>query len=89
MVPVRIEGAPSSDSLVEESSAAVCGTAVLKQSTPLIASDNILVTIQTRDGLNIRKSDPCADMEPDEMRSYVRFLLWKLGEKQEQMNCIL
>ncbi|EXZ64983.1 hypothetical protein M107_0774 [Bacteroides fragilis str. 3725 D9(v)] len=57
MVPVRIEGAPSSDSLVEESSAAVCGTAVLKQSTPLIASDNILVTIQTRDGLNIRKSN--------------------------------
>ena len=57
MVPVRIEGAPSSDSLVEESSAAVCGTPVLKQSTPLIASDNILVTIQTRDGLNIRKSN--------------------------------
>ena len=57
MVPVQIEGAPSSDSLVEESSAAVCGTAVLKQSTPLVALDNILVTIQTRDSLNIRKSN--------------------------------
>lgn len=34
-------------------------------------------------------TDPCADMEPDEMRRYVRFLLQQLEEKQEQMNRVL
>lgn len=34
-------------------------------------------------------TDPCADMEPDEMRRYVRFLLGQLEEKQEQMNRVL
>ncbi|WMI94160.1 hypothetical protein BFGS084_01572 [Bacteroides fragilis] len=28
--------------------------------------------------------DPCADMEPDEMRRYVRFLLGQLEEKQNR-----
>ena len=34
-------------------------------------------------------TDPCAAMEPDEMRRYVRFLLGQLEEKQEQMNRVL
>ena len=57
IVPVQIEGGPSSDSLMEESPAPVCGTTVLKQATPPVGSGNILVAIQTRDGLNIRKSN--------------------------------
>ncbi|MCS2660611.1 MULTISPECIES: IS66 family transposase [Bacteroides] len=44
-----------------------------------------------RQELNASSSftDPCADMEPDEMRRYVRFLLGQLEEKQEQMNRVL
>ena len=34
-------------------------------------------------------TDPCADMEVDEKRGYVRFLLEQLEEKQEQMNRVL
>ncbi len=34
-------------------------------------------------------TDPCADMEPDEMRRYVRFLLGQLAEKEKQMNRVL
>lgn len=34
-------------------------------------------------------TDLCANMEPDEMRRYVRFLLGQLEEKQEQMNRVL
>lgn len=33
--------------------------------------------------------DPCADMEPDEMRRYIHFLLDQLEEKQIQMNRVL
>ena len=29
---------------------------------------------------------PCADMEPDEMRYYIYFLLAQLGEKWEQLT---
>lgn len=29
---------------------------------------------------------PCADMEPDEMRYYICFLLAQLGEKWEQVT---
>lgn len=57
IVPVQIEGAPSSDSLVAESSVPVYGEPFLKQATSRLVSGNILVTIQTRDGLNIRKSN--------------------------------
>lgn len=57
IVPVRIEGVPSSGSPVEESPVPVCGEPVLKQATSGLGSGNILVTIQTRDGLNIRKSN--------------------------------
>lgn len=57
IVPVQIEGVPSSDSLMEESSAPVSGESVPKQATPGMTSGNILVTIQTRDGLNIRKGN--------------------------------
>ena len=57
IVPVQIEGVPSSDSLVEACPAPVCDDAVLKQVPPRIISGNILVTIQTRDGLNIRKGN--------------------------------
>lgn len=39
--------------------------------------------------LSSASTDPCGDMEPDEMRRYVRFLLCQLEEKQEQMNCVL
>lgn len=57
IVPVQIEGAPSCASLVEESPAPFCVDSVLKQTTPLMLPGNILVTIQTRDGLNIRKGN--------------------------------
>lgn len=57
IVPVQIEGVPFSNSLVEESSAPICGEAVQKRTTSRLASGNIVVTIQTRDGLNIRKSN--------------------------------
>lgn len=57
IVPVQVEGVPSSDSLMEASGASVCGESVLNQCTPRMVSGNILVTIQTRDGLNIRKSN--------------------------------
>lgn len=57
IVPVQIEGVPSSESLLDESPTPVCGDVVLKQAPPRIISGNILVTIQTRDGLNIRKGN--------------------------------
>lgn len=34
-------------------------------------------------------TDPCTDMEPDEMRRYVRFILGQLEDKQKQMNRVL
>lgn len=57
IVPVQIEGAPSSDSLVETSPVAVCGESVLKPATVPVLPGNILVTIQISDGLNIRKGN--------------------------------
>ena len=52
--PVQIVGVFSSDSPVEESGAPVCVDSAFTQSNPRIKSGNIMVTIQTRDGLNIR-----------------------------------
>lgn len=57
IVPVQIEGVPSSDSSVEESSAPFCAESALPPTNPRMNPGNILVTIQTRDGLNIRKSN--------------------------------
>lgn len=58
IVPVQIEGVPCSDSPVEKSSSSVCAAeSAVTQTTPRMNSGNILVTIQTRDGLNIRKSN--------------------------------
>ena len=57
IVPVQIEGVPSSDSALEESPVLVCAESALIQSNLGMNSGNILVTIQTRDGLNIRKSN--------------------------------
>lgn len=58
IVPVQIEDAPSSDSLVEASPPiAACGESVLKPATVPVLPGNILVTIQTRDGLNILKGN--------------------------------
>lgn len=51
------QGVPFPDSLVEESPVPVCGEPVLKQATYRIVSGNFLGTIQTRDGLNIRKGN--------------------------------
>ena len=34
-------------------------------------------------------TDPCTDMELDEMRHYVRFILGQLEDKQKQMNRVL
>lgn len=53
----KTEGEPSSDSLMKASPAPVCGEVVLKQSTSRMASVHILVTIQTCDSLDIRKSN--------------------------------
>ena len=53
IVPVQIEVIPSSDSAMEEILASVCVESALMQ----INSGNILVTIQTRNGLNIRKGN--------------------------------
>lgn len=50
-------GVPSSDSVLEESPALVCAESALIQSNLGMNSGNILVTIQTRDGLNIRKDN--------------------------------
>ena len=57
IVPVQIEVIPSSDSALEESLASVCVESALIQSNLEINSGNILVTIQTRNGLNIRKGN--------------------------------
>ncbi len=57
IVPVQIEGSPSSDSPVAKSSASVCSEPALTQTNPRMNSGNIFVTIQTLDGLNIRKSN--------------------------------
>ena len=57
IVPVQIERVPSSDSALEESPVLVCAESALIQSNLGMNSGNILVTIQTRDGLNIRKSN--------------------------------
>jgi len=55
IVPVQIEGSPSSDSPVAKSSASVCSESALTQTNPRMNSGNIFVTIQTLDCLNIRK----------------------------------
>ena len=57
IVPVQIEGIPSSASPMEESSAPVCAESGLIQPNPRMNPGNILVTIQICDGLNIRKSN--------------------------------
>ena len=57
IVPVQIEGIPSSASPMEESSAPVCAESGLIQTNPRMNPGNILVTIQTRNGLNIRKGN--------------------------------
>ena len=57
IVPIQIVGAPSSDSCVEESSSPVSGEPVLAQAHPRLTSGNIVVTIQTRNGLTIRKNN--------------------------------
>lgn len=57
IVPVQIEGIPSSASPMEESSAPVCAESGLIQTNPRMNPGNILVTIQICDGLNIRKSN--------------------------------
>ena len=55
IVPVQIEVIPSSDSALEAFLASVCVESALMQSNLEINSGNILVTIQTRNGLNISK----------------------------------
>ena len=57
IVPVQIEVIPSSDSALEAFLASVCVESALMQSNLEINSGNILVTIQTRNGLNIRKGN--------------------------------
>jgi len=57
IVPVQIEGVPSSAFPVEESFAPVCAESGLIQTNPRMNPGNILVTIQICDGLNVRKSN--------------------------------
>ena len=57
IVPVQIEGVPSSDSALEESPVLVCAESGLIQTNPRMNPGNILVTIQICDGLNVRKSN--------------------------------
>ena len=54
---VQIEVISSSDSALEAFLASVCVESALMQSNLEINSGNILVTIQTRNGLNIRKGN--------------------------------
>ncbi|MFK1862667.1 hypothetical protein ACIXCK_10210 [Bacteroides fragilis] len=57
IISVQIEGAPSSDSYLEESPLSTCNDEILKPTTPQMILSNTLVTIQTCDGPNIRKSN--------------------------------
>ena len=57
IISVQIEGAPSSDSYLEESPLSACNDEILKPTTPQMILSNTLVTIQTCDGPNIRKSN--------------------------------